>query len=421
MLMRNLTASILLLTACWPSATPPSRQHGGAASREPRAELTVPAVVERDPGVAAQEPEAPAAEPEDVVVVEDEVGSGSWRTTAFVTVRAEPSASAVELGTIAPGSRLPRRTLTKDRACPQGWLEVDPRGFVCGGVVADRRQPDDALLPSVPRGAVIPGVYAKVRGPKTLLFDSVDAVRNGQGRLSEASLTVRRLGTVKVDGKSFWRTRHGLVAASRVRPYKGSRFRGVELDSDAVLPVAWTLRGEERFSVPLRAEPSPGLAEGERWIDIDLDEQTLVAYEGTTAVYATLVSSGKVLHRTPTGVYRIERKVAERTMNSMLDSSEEYTVDKVPWTAYFAHGYALHAAYWHSGFGQTRSHGCINLSPIDARRLYAWTAPAVAPGWIESYGHVDQPGSVVRVRNAKDPDPAWKGYAAALRESTKAG
>jgi hypothetical protein len=182
---------------------------------------------------------------------------------------------------------------------------------------------------------------------------------------------------------------------------------------------AWIAREDVRLAAA--AEPPPGLAEGERWIDIDLDEQTLVAYEGTTAVYATLVSSGKVLHRTPTGVYRIERKVAERTMNSMLDSSEEYTVDKVPWTAYFAHGYALHAAYWHSGFGQTRSHGCINLSPIDARRLYAWTAPAVAPGWIESYGHVDQPGSVVRVRNAKDPDPAWKGYAAALRESTKAG
>ncbi len=464
LVLRNLTVTLLGLCACWPTTSSPSRQ-GVEPTHAPEAVATV----EVEPAPAPQQLTPPAAQDKDeeIVVVDDPVGPGSWRTTSFVTVRAEPRFGAAELGVIAPGSRLPRRARTKDRACAQGWLEVDPRGFVCADLVADTRAPDDTLLPAVPRGAVIPGTYAKVRNTG-ILFDSVDAVRAGEGRRSEAALTVRRLGKVEVDGKKYWRTRHGLVAASGVRTYKGSRFQGVELTKDVELPVAWTIRGEDRFTVPLRAapsnrakvvrrigprervpvlaisddgafveidsgawidrgsvkiaratEPPEGLLEGERWIDVDLDEQTLVAYEGETPVYATLVSSGKVLHRTPTGVFRIERKVAERTMNSMLDASEEYTVDKVPWTAYFAHGYALHAAYWHNGFGQPRSHGCINLAPIDARRLYAWTAPAVAPGWVESYGHAEQPGSIVRVRSAKDPEPRWKGYAAALRPASQ--
>ena len=46
------------------------------------------------------------------------------------------------------------------------------------------------------------------------------------------------------------------------------------------------------------------------------------------------------------------------------------------------HGHhALHGAYWHDKFGRPKSHGCINLSPEDARRLFFCTEPAVPPGW----------------------------------------
>lgn len=53
----------------------------------------------------------------------------------------------------------------------------------------------------------------------------------------------------------------------------------------------------------------------------------------------------------------------------------------VPWIQYFAAGYALHGAYWHDVFGIPRSHGCINLSPIDARIVFRWTDPPVPDGW----------------------------------------
>lgn len=53
----------------------------------------------------------------------------------------------------------------------------------------------------------------------------------------------------------------------------------------------------------------------------------------------------------------------------------------VPWIQYFASGYALHGAYWHDVFGVPRSHGCVNLAPIDARIVFRWTDPPVPEGW----------------------------------------
>jgi lipoprotein-anchoring transpeptidase ErfK/SrfK len=53
----------------------------------------------------------------------------------------------------------------------------------------------------------------------------------------------------------------------------------------------------------------------------------------------------------------------------------------VPYVQYFEAGYALHVAYWHDVFGVARSHGCINLSPIDGRWIFQWTEPRVPAGW----------------------------------------
>ncbi|HTJ85037.1 MAG TPA: L,D-transpeptidase, partial [Polyangiaceae bacterium] len=58
-----------------------------------------------------------------------------------------------------------------------------------------------------------------------------------------------------------------------------------------------------------------------------------------------------------------------------------YQLRDVPYIQYFASGFALHAAYWHDVFGKKKSHGCVNLSPIDAHRVFMWTEPAVPEGW----------------------------------------
>ena len=61
--------------------------------------------------------------------------------------------------------------------------------------------------------------------------------------------------------------------------------------------------------------------------------------------------------------------------------SQNFELRDVPWIQYFAAGYALHGAYWHDVFGLPRSHGCINLAPIDARLVFRWTDPPLPDGW----------------------------------------
>ncbi len=127
---------------------------------------------------------------------------------------------------------------------------------------------------------------------------------------------------------------------------------------------------------------------GEKWMDVNLTKQTVVLYEGTKPVYATLISSGEAgledpKHTTATkrGIFRIHTKHVTATMSS-AEIGEEFELRDVPYVQYFdKEGYALHGAYWHDRFGTPKSHGCINLTPEDARRIFHWTTPQVPIGW----------------------------------------
>jgi hypothetical protein len=166
------------------------------------------------------------------------------------------------------------------------------------------------------------------------------------------------------------------------------------------------------------APPPPLLEPDERWIDVDVDNEILVAYEGDLAVYATLVSSGGTTTPTETGVYRMWLKESEADMKG-LNGEDPYSVATVPWTQFFSpeKGLALHTAYWHDGFGTRRSHGCVNLAPRDARWLYFWSDPQVPAGWTMTAGMVEAPGSVVRIRTKDEPAPEAKGYAKKVLEA----
>ena len=126
--------------------------------------------------------------------------------------------------------------------------------------------------------------------------------------------------------------------------------------------------------------PPPEVAPGEKWIEVDLFEQTIAAYEGDRMVYATLISSGRTGTATPPGLYRLWSKVREGKMSNadVEDGSPAwYFLEDVPWTMYFHEGYSIHAAYWHDAFGFTRSHGCVNLSPRDAQWFFNWADPMI--------------------------------------------
>lgn len=156
-------------------------------------------------------------------------------------------------------------------------------------------------------------------------------------------------------------------------------------------------------------EPPSDLGENEKWIDVDLSRQSLVAFEGKHPVYATRISSGKHWswdpehdHATPTGSYRIYEKHVSTTMDGDVAADGPYSIEDVPWVMYFQGSYALHGAFWHNLFGTTRSHGCINMSPIDAREIFFWSEPSLPKGWHGVFQTRDHPGSRVIIHEPTD-------------------
>lgn len=136
---------------------------------------------------------------------------------------------------------------------------------------------------------------------------------------------------------------------------------------------------DQSFTSRVDVDPIPeGVAADEKWIEVNTYEQTLAAYVGPRMVFATLVSSGRGSNWTPDGLTRIWAKLPTTPMINRdvgPDSPAWYYLEDVEWTQYFNGAYALHTAYWHNSFSFTRSHGCVNLSVLDAKWLYGWTTP----------------------------------------------
>ncbi len=140
-------------------------------------------------------------------------------------------------------------------------------------------------------------------------------------------------------------------------------------------------------------------AAGEKWIEIDLSEQRLNAHEGDNIVYSFLVSTGKWAP-TPTGEFRIWIKLRYSTMSGGDKSiGTYYYLPNVPYVMFFNNAIALHGTYWHNNFGTPMSHGCVNLSTIDAEKIYWWADPPVTPGKSVFYPTKDIPGTRVVVHD----------------------
>jgi len=133
----------------------------------------------------------------------------------------------------------------------------------------------------------------------------------------------------------------------------------------SLIYVGQKLRIPDSQNAPVSSLPPA--AAGDRWIDIDLGAQRLTAYEGSTPVRSTLVSTGLPSTPTPTGQYRTYVKYASASM-----SGPGYHLANVPYVMYFYRSYALHGTYWHANFGQPMSHGCVNLPTSEAQWLYSW-------------------------------------------------
>jgi hypothetical protein len=299
---------------------------------------------------------------------------------------------------------------------PEVWLgigqsAVDPAAAWSQGLTAE--------VPELLQREVAPGLGGQTRAPDQTVLSLMRA-KTGYAFLRTFWWQGRRYGlTPQME----------LVPVDRLRPIRGSDFHGYVIGKDVDYPFALVrspaakyrsgttapyraaiaLSGKQAFYNDVlhyetktgewisdrfasRLDPPkklPGWAkQGEKWIDVNVTKQTLVLYEGETPVYATLVSTGEAGlsdHQTTTatklGIFRIHTKHVTSTMSSE-EVGEEFELREVPYVMYFdKEGYALHGAYWHDRFGIPKSHGCINLAPEDARRIFHWTEPALPLGW----------------------------------------
>lgn len=172
--------------------------------------------------------------------------------------------------------------------------------------------------------------------------------------------------------------RYTLAMAMQDGPQSGDVPVEVRLE-----PAGEVLRGAVQARHLRRLLPAPmpaGLQPGERWIDISLSQQVAAAYEGDEPVFATLVSTGK-RGSTPPGTFFIERKYRVQTMANLQGAASRYDFRQVPWAQFFHGRIGLHSVLWHDQLGHPVSHGCVNLSPPDAERLFTFTDPPLPPGW----------------------------------------
>jgi len=141
----------------------------------------------------------------------------------------------------------------------------------------------------------------------------------------------------------------------------------------------WYLIGADQWveqrNVAL-VQPTPPAGAPADAIAVDTYEQTLGVYQGGQLIFATLVSSGSRYFPTRPGTFKVWAKLTHGKMSGAYrpDRSDYYFLEDVPWILYYDGDRALHGAYWHDNFGIKSSHGCVNLSPKDARWLYDYAS-----------------------------------------------
>ena len=367
-----------------------------------------------------------------------------------VPVLLAPSASAQRRGVLAARALLPFFAMKRGPGCAGRWLNVGPLAWVCQDRMQfDRAAPraaNDLVVRDTPSG--LPFDYYFVSNDGARGYSRLRSVDSGSPDQDlERGFAVAVVEQREFQGDLYGLTRHGMWIAMRdLVPVKPPTFHGEKLDTGR-LDLAWVVNDsafvlskpaaqartsrrlvryqllrvlEEREVSKLKyfrideagwvsskdvrkpsSAPRPAeVAEHERWIDVEVATQTLVAYEGDTPLYATLVSTGRPAVPTPMGVHRIWIKLVASTMDNLEndDAAEYYSIEDVPYVQYFSNAVGLHAAFWHNKFGFVRSHCCVNLAPRDAQWLFAFTAPHLPAGWTAVFPDDLEPSTAVRVR-----------------------
>jgi lipoprotein-anchoring transpeptidase ErfK/SrfK len=154
--------------------------------------------------------------------------------------------------------------------------------------------------------------------------------------------------------------------------HSGLFFAGVALSVTTLgvwVAPALTTPGRDSIAKKIQALQ----ASQERWIQVNLKTQRLVAWEGKNPVYAIVISSGKDSTPTYPGIFKIQSKYATTRMKGA-----GYDIPNVPYAMYYEGNYGIHGAFWHRSFGTPVSHGCVNVAVNHARWLFDWASVGTA-------------------------------------------
>ena len=366
-------------------------------------------------------------------------------------IRRKPERHGGRFGVVRRGARVAVERRITAPGCQGQWLKLRVGGYLCSAESRPTTKPPGGPIhPVTPKGRRLPYRYIMVgRDGSTEYATWSDAASDLPLEYLEPGFgrTYRRV--VRREGLRFYRTTRGTyIPAEDAFRIHGSRFRGLAVQETPArnrLPLVFThrsrttlyrspsggvLRRVKRFksfritgavkgrrdrlyyrvhpagffrarhvrlALPRAAPYEVGA--GKKWVDLDINQQVLVAYEGNRPVYATLMSSGRG-KKTPTGVFRVWAKLAATDMDNDARAENRYSMWNVPWTLYFKGGLAIHGTYWHNRFGYKKSHGCINLSPKDARWVFNWSSPTLPPGWWARLPARGEDSLVVRIHKS---------------------
>lgn len=250
------------------------------------------------------------------------------------------------------------------------WYRLDEQSYVYSGWVQRVRTSTNPVVTEIPAT----GVLGEITVPYADSSYGINSSRSPGPRLYFGTTHwVTALVADRRDGSLWYKVYDAAIQASYYVPPAWVHIYGAE----ALAPI------------------SPRVPENRKHLEVYLDRQCLLAYEWDVPIYAARVATGQKDFETPEGWFQTFHKRPTYHMFGGADEASVFDLPGVPWDTYITDtGVALHGTYWHNDFGRTHSHGCINMSPEDARWLFRWTLPSVPP----EQRLVLTPGAGTRVR-----------------------
>jgi len=361
----------------------------------------------------------------------------------FAPVYESPDRNSRRLGWLRAGAQVPRAERpTQASGCSEGWYAVYPRGYVCvgNGATLDLQHPTLAAMGLAPRlNDALPYPYAEARVATEVFLpnNEPEPAVHSVARLRPAA-TFAVVGSWQAMDETDQRlrlalmTRGTFVRADDLKAAEAPKSTGVKLASDArSLPLAfvmtdgaksWRLEGEQATPqkslgkgstwhvgarpkllgasryyalddgnwvqdadvtvVRLRNE-WPSFASGaNRWVDLNLEDRVVVLYQGQQPAFAALISHApKEIRQKHLGQTEVIAKYVTDMQPDPRSPDSTHDIYDMPWVIELQNGLRVHA-----GLGRRHhTHGPlaprVELTPPDARFVWAWVNPALPEGW----------------------------------------